>query len=619
MAAEYSELEAHEPKASFGTPTLSTMVSEATQSRQDSVAIDDLPMIGGRYRLLTTIGSGGMSQVYLVLDTILNKQWAAKEIRHHADPVQNDLIVKSIVTEANLIKSFDHPAIPRIVDLVDESGTLYVIMDYIEGHTLSSVIETEGAQSESDVCDWALQLCDVLMYLHRREPSVVYRDMKPSNIMLKPNGLVELIDFGIACELSEDGIPQSAGEDADRLGTPGFAPPEQYEKSMKRLDARADVYALGATMFNLLTGKSPSEVSGKLPPLRQIVPSLSIGIERIVAKATQINPEDRYNDCAEFAYDLSHYQENDERARATLRKTWRTFVGLGVAAIIFCAIGFGGTIGRIVATDADFDHWMEIGQQSSNQAESTSAYVHAADIKPADTRPYLGLIKRYREDLYFDSSEEAQLRETLLSHIAELKNAPGYSDLAFRIGKLYWYSYGVDPEEAVDIERSQQLPGQSERIRAAAEWMHIAAADKSFDQHKLAQCYSDIADFNAQIVPLINEGDDSGLYKPYFDQLGKLVESLKGENNDVMKLQAANLVLDALSTYPRNFRADGITHYEMLELTHDAIDLASQATTTTAFLDSEKDRALNSESRVLNSIDDAFVDARTVDSGKAQS
>jgi serine/threonine-protein kinase len=106
-----------------------------------------------------------MPTVYLALDKILNKQWAAKEIRRVEDPHMRGLIVKSIVTEANMIKRFDHPAIPRIVDIVDESGILYVIMDYVEGHTLESIRETMGPQSEGAVSDWALQLCDVLEYL----------------------------------------------------------------------------------------------------------------------------------------------------------------------------------------------------------------------------------------------------------------------------------------------------------------------------------------------------------------------------------------------------------------------------------------------------------------------
>lgn len=222
-----------------------------------------------------------------------------------------------------MIKRFDHPAIPRIVDIIDEEGTLFVIMDYIEGRTLAEVLDAQGAQSEDDVVDWAMQLLDALEYLHQRKPPVIYRDMKPSNVMLKPNGLVTLIDFGIAREYRDDGTSTTAAiGDTVQLGTRGFAPPEQYGGG-GQTDARTDVYALGATMYNLVTGRNPAEPPYAMVPVRQARPELSAGLERIVAKATQPDPEDRYQGCAEMAYDLAHYREQDDARRAALRRTGR--------------------------------------------------------------------------------------------------------------------------------------------------------------------------------------------------------------------------------------------------------------------------------------------------------
>lgn len=145
-------------------------------------------LVGKRYKILAQIGKGGMSTVYLAMDSSLNKQWAIKEIRSASDPVQRDLVIKSLTVEANMIKRFDHPAIPRIVDLIEEKGSLFVVMDYVEGQTLASLLKKEGPQSEEDVVDWGIQLCDVLDYLHRRKHPVIFRDMKPSNVMLTPEG-----------------------------------------------------------------------------------------------------------------------------------------------------------------------------------------------------------------------------------------------------------------------------------------------------------------------------------------------------------------------------------------------------------------------------------------------
>ena len=570
-------------------------------------------LVGGRYRLLAKIGAGGMSTVWLALDTVLNKQWAAKEIRHVEDPVQRELIVNGIVTEANMIKRFDHPAIPRIVDIVDDAGTLYVIMDYVEGCTLADVLDQRGPQSEDDVADWALQLCEVLEYLHQRTPPVIYRDMKPSNVMLKPNGLVEVIDFGIARERRADGDgPAKAAGDTVQLGTRGFAPPEQYGGT-HQTDARSDVYALGATMYDLLTDKSPAEPPYEMLPLRQLRPELSPGIERIVARATQPNPDDRYQDCAEMAYDLSTYREHDAAATARLRRTWHVFVGLAAATALALAVGVGGTVGRVVATNGDFDHWMQVGEQSSDEGEATAAYVRAAGIRPGDIDPYLGLVDRYKEDLSFSTDEERQLRETVMDHLDQLSASPDYAKLSYEIGKLYWYSYGVNPDSVASLDRETQEEGRSARIRAAAEWMRAAADDPDFADHDLAEVYAGIADFNDTIVPLINEGSDSGLYAPYLAELSSLVDAVSTSDNDVMKLEGANLVLDSLRTYPRKFRADGASEEDLEALAKRAGDLADGVEPTTKLLDAEKARAQASVPEVETSINDAYTDARTVE------
>ena len=508
-------------------------------------------VVGKRYQLLTKIGTGGMSTVYLALDTVLNKQWAAKEIKDVSDPEQRELIVQSIVTEANMIKSFDHPAIPRIVDLVDESGTLYVIMDYVEGRSLSAVLATDGPQPEDEVVNWGLQLCDALEYLHRRTPPVIYRDMKPSNVMLKPNGLVQIIDFGIAREYRDDGGTVTAAMgDTVQLGTRGYAPPEQYGGG-GQTDARTDVYALGATMYTMLTGKNPAEPPYQILPLRQVDASLSPALERVVAKATQPDPADRYQDCAEFAYALSHYREEDAGQRAELERVWKRFVGLVAASVVSLAVGVGGLIGYNIALNSDFGYWMQIARQTSSEEEARSAYVKAVEIMPGSTEPYEGLAGVYRSDQVFTIGEEQQLRAVILPNLGELRADEDYARMAFDIGKLYWYNYAASDAATKGT--------RSERIRAAAQWMNDAAADEDFEQHELAQAYAGIAEFETIIVPLINEGSDAGLYRPYFDQISYLLDELSEQENDVVRLETANLALDAVFTYPRKFRADDIS------------------------------------------------------------
>ena len=562
-------------------------------------------IVGGRYRVLAQIGEGGMSRVYLALDTVLNKQWAAKEIKRVDDPTQRDLIVNSLVTEANMIKRFDHPAIPRIVDIIDEDGTLYVIMDYVEGHTLEDMVADGGSQSEDDVVDWGLQLCDVLEYLHQRKPPVIYRDMKPANVMLKPNGLITIIDFGIAREYREGGSVTAAVGDTVQLGTRGFAPPEQYGGS-GQTDARTDVYALGATLYNLVTGKSPAEPPYTILPVRQVRPELSPGFERIVAKATQANPDDRYQDCAEMAYDLAHYREQDDARKKKLRRTWHGFVGLVAASLLSLAVGVGGTVGVNVSINNDYSYWMNVARQASgDEKTATDAYVRAAAVKPGEVDPYLGLANAYRSDQDFSEGEENQLLDSILPHVSELQNNPRWGELSFNVGKLYWYSYGVDDARG-DADKLAAARGT--RIRAASKWMKDAAAATDFDQHDSAQVYADIADFNTTVVPLINEGSDAGLYAPYYQELSNLVDQMGGETNEVMRLEVSNLALDALRTYPRKFRADGVSDQDLLALADRAAKLAQDTKPTTDLLDAEKARALAAAQPARDAVNAAFVD-----------
>ena len=148
-------------------------------------------VIDGKYEILREIGHGGMSVVYLAMDTHLNKQWAVKEIKKKGSGKNDEIIVNSLLAEANLMKRLDHAALPRIVDIIDNGVTIYVVMDYIEGESLDKILNEYGAQPEELVIGWAMQLCDALAYLHAQKPPIIYRDMKPANIMLKPEGNIK--------------------------------------------------------------------------------------------------------------------------------------------------------------------------------------------------------------------------------------------------------------------------------------------------------------------------------------------------------------------------------------------------------------------------------------------
>ncbi|HEY8348497.1 MAG TPA: serine/threonine-protein kinase [Clostridia bacterium] len=250
-----------------------------------------------KYLIEGILGRGGMGTVYLAKNVKTGSHWAVKEINN------GQVTDTGMPSEASLLARLDHPALPRLYDLVEQDGKLYMITDYIDGISLDRKLEAEGRIAEDTVIDWAIQLCMVLDYLHSIKPNpVIYRDIKPSNIMLTGSGMLKLIDFGTAREYK----PQS---DADTvyIGTRGYAAPEQFGTG--QTSAVSDIYSLGVTLHHLVTGKSPVEPPFRLEPIRSYDPSLSLELEAVILKCTCESPSGRYQSAAELLADLNMLRE----------------------------------------------------------------------------------------------------------------------------------------------------------------------------------------------------------------------------------------------------------------------------------------------------------------------
>lgn len=294
-------------------------------------------LLDGKYRILSEIGRGGMSIVYLAINESANKTWAVKEIRKDKKD-DGSFAARRLIAETEMLKKLRHPNLPGIIDVIDLEDTLVIVMDYIEGNSLQDLLESEGAQPPEKVIDWAVQLCDVLSYLHGRHPPIIYRDLKPSNVMLRPDGQVTLIDFGTAREYSYAG-----NEDTTWLGTRGYAAPEQFGGG-GQTDGRTDLYNLGASMFHLLTGTAPVNGGAGMDPLGDHVPELrGTGLEKIIEKCCRPDPDERFQTSEEVRYALLHVHEEDDRAvrRRTCRR--RAFLACFAAALLFFLSGTGFT------------------------------------------------------------------------------------------------------------------------------------------------------------------------------------------------------------------------------------------------------------------------------------
>lgn len=256
------------------------------------------------YEIRSVIGRGGMSTVYLAEHKRLHTCWAVKEVRK-AQGARFDFLA-----ESNILKNLDHRMLPRIEDIFEDESAVYIVEDYVKGITLQAFLDRETRVEETRGVQWFLDLCDVLDYLHRQTPHpIIYRDMKPANIMLQPDGMLKLIDFGIARAYKQE----SGGDTACCIGTKGYAAPEQFGTA--QTDTRTDIYSLGVTMYHLLTGKSPYAPPYGFVPARQLVPSLSCGMEHILFRCVQPEPEARYQSVAELVDDLNHRYRYDQAYR----------------------------------------------------------------------------------------------------------------------------------------------------------------------------------------------------------------------------------------------------------------------------------------------------------------
>ena len=248
-------------------------------------------LLAGRYRIVRRVGRGGMGAVYEAEDVRLSgKQWAIKEMSDAAitDAAALAEALDAFHREAHFLSSLDHANLPKVVDSFEADGKHYLVMEFVDGQTLEELVVDLGRPLPPDtVLRLGVTLCTVLDYLHRHQPPIIFRDLKPGNIMLDRDGTVKLIDFGIARVFTP-----GKSRDTTSLGTKGYAAPEQYGKG--QTDARSDVYALGATLHFLLTGRDPADDPFNFPPARRLNPDVSPALEATVARAVAASAADRW-------------------------------------------------------------------------------------------------------------------------------------------------------------------------------------------------------------------------------------------------------------------------------------------------------------------------------------
>lgn len=505
----------------------------------------------GKYKILNKIGQGGMSVVYLAMNERANKQWAIKEVRR--DGIHNyEVVRQGLIVETDMLKKLSHPYLPSIVDVIDEDDSFLIVMDYIEGNTLAKALAEYGAQPQEEVIEWAKQLCEVLGYLHSCNPPVIYRDVKPSNIMLKPSGYISLIDFGTAREYKERSV-----EDTTCLGTRGYAAPEQFG-GMGQTDARTDIYSLGATLYHLVTGQNPCAPPYEIRPIREWNPRLSQGLEKIILKCTSPNPEDRFQSCAELLYALEHYDELDSRyIRSRKRKLCVFGFSVFLSALLAAGAGTAVAAAKQVSVD-NYELFLEEAKSQPTKEEQVEKYLMAIQLEPENERAYLSLLdKVLLEDDVLSEQEALLIRSILIKDSGGLtleerfrSNEEGYDLFAYKMGIAYFYSYEEKGNKTL-----------------AVKWLDIAAASETLEEQQRfrAECLSRIAGYYTKIGRESRAGDAMISYAEYWKDI---TEAAAGDIAQIDNPTTALIVYRELGTQiyinAVHFMHDGITKEEMI-------------------------------------------------------
>lgn len=411
-------------------------------------------LLDGKYRIIREIGRGGMSVVYLAVNERVGKIWALKEVRKEADG-RDGIREMSLAAEIGVLKKLHHPNLPDIIDIIDCSDSYVIVMDYIEGKSLKQIIGQFGPQNERLVIAWGKQICQVLDYLHSQNPPIIYRDMKPGNIILRPDGQVTLIDFGTAREYKHE----NQG-DTTWLGTRGYAAPEQFGGN-RQTDPSTDIYSLGATMYHLLTGYSPADTQFVIWPIGRFRQDLSGSrLEKIIEKCCQPEPVCRYRNCKDLLDALEHVNDKPDTEKRISRKYRRILMTGFFIMLTGMAAAAGLTAYGARSVRNEYLSCISRAEKAEDLTEASEWYKKAIRLRPDAEMAYERMLSDMTADGEITQEEKIRMdeslhdvqdtgRETISNQVVFQKaNPKGYAVFLFHLGRDYYIFYPNGQREA---------------------------------------------------------------------------------------------------------------------------------------------------------------------------
>ena len=510
-------------------------MAEKKPKRERAVLPNGTKVLNGRFEIVKCIHSRGMANVYIVKDMNLGKNWCLKEIIK-TDAGKADIEYVSLLQEAKILRSVSHTGIPRLTDTAEDGDSLMLVEDYIEGITLSKCIQNKGAIRQDIAVQWMKQLCQIVMYLHGLKYPILYRDMKPDNVIIQPDGNIKLLDYGTGVIIYKEGqLPHGYA-----MGTAGYAAPEQTKKNLP-CDLRSDIYGLGMTYYSMLTGVNMAGIPReKVKDVSIINPSISKGLATVVNKCIEEDPINRYQDCNELLYALQNYATGDEGYR---KKSIRKITITGVTLCLSILMGLSSFLAYNIKkgmAEQKYQNAVLVAEQSGKQED----YDAAISLNPVRISPYTGYITSIKVDGLFDYNEESALLNHINPNLTAIKKDENYGQLAFELGRLYWFYYEN---------------GDSGKVQSVR-WFRDAI-DSGYDVD-VSTVYYNLGKFHRDIATSIREADDAGMYAKYWVNLLSAKDINAG---DIVTLQTNLAIAECISNYAYNLKRDSISYKAITE------------------------------------------------------
>lgn len=508
-------------------------------------------IIDGKYRVLKKIAEGGMSTVYLVRHQMLGEYRAIKEICRK-DCVFYESYRQNLLREIHILKSLDHPNLPKIMDVIVAKESLFIVMEYIQGSTLKELLKKNGPFEAKQVIEWGKQICAVLQYLHTRTPPIIYRDLKPSNLMLKADGRIIFIDFGTAKEY------RARGNHTEVLsfGTLGYAAPEQYERNGKT-DERTDIFCFGVTMYCLMTGKKPASMVSDLYWIKEEEFRGFLSMKRILSKCTRKNPWDRYQSCVELQKALEYCEkEINQRENKEKRKV---AVGIFIGgAVLTGMLLCGGIYGKKYFLKQSALEYVRQAEKTLDENYRRSSYEIALKMVPEAGEIYESLDRTYVKMNHFTMENAADLMSILegagkkigkpVLEILRRKNSDAYCEFCYNVGIGYFYYM-------------DSVEGKKEALDWFRDVCHAKSKNFSSEKKERAFLYWKIAEYYRTFV---TAGEDKsgekkmGGYADFFRILCQLNQVNLKKDSSESEAAAAYLISVEVAIEIGNFSAQFI-------------------------------------------------------------